>query len=42
MKHLLRIACIVSLGLVVTACDKCGNWNFNKPNLCNGVDPRGT
>ncbi|WP_281433490.1 hypothetical protein [Microvirga splendida] len=41
MKQLVRAALIVGLGLLVTACDKCGNWSINTPQLCHGAKPQG-
>jgi hypothetical protein len=40
MKRLTRAAFVIGLGLLVTACDKCGNWNINTPKFCNSVNPR--
>jgi hypothetical protein len=40
MKRVLRLLCVVSLGLVATACDKCGNPNLNMPQFCNDQSPR--
>jgi hypothetical protein len=33
MKLFLRLAAVVSLAVLVTACDKCGNVNINLPNF---------
>lgn len=41
MKRSIRIAIVVGIGLLATACDKCGNWNINKPQFCNRVNPQG-
>jgi len=34
LKQALRIVDILGFGLLVTACDKCGNANFNTPQFC--------
>jgi hypothetical protein len=34
MKQVLKIVAIFGLGLLVTACDKCGNLNLNTPQFC--------
>jgi hypothetical protein len=36
MKRIFQAAFVVSIGLMTTACDKCGNWNINTPQLCHG------
>lgn len=47
VKPLIRIVCAAALMLVVTACDKCGNFNLNLPNFsgtpkaCSPSSPQG-
>ncbi len=41
MTRYARVACALALGLLVTACDKCGNWNINTPKFCNEIKPQG-
>jgi hypothetical protein len=41
MKRFVRIGLVVGIGLLATACDKCGNWNINTPQFCNSVNPKG-
>ncbi len=41
MKRIIRVTAIVGLGLLTTACDKCGNWNLNTPQLRHGAKPQG-
>ncbi len=41
MKRIMRAAFVVGLGLLATACDKCGNWNINTPQFCHSVNPKG-
>lgn len=40
MKRILRIVAVIGLGLLTTACDKCGNSNFNTPHFCGNNSPR--
>jgi len=40
MKRILQAALVISIGLLATACDKCGNWNINTPNFCHGSGPQ--
>jgi hypothetical protein len=39
MKRIIRITAVIGLGLLATACDKCGNWNMNTPQLCHADKP---
>jgi hypothetical protein len=41
MNRIIRVATIVGLGLLATACDKCGNWNVNTPQFCHEAKPQG-
>ncbi|MFC1457239.1 hypothetical protein [Microvirga arabica] len=41
MKQVVRAALVVCLGLLATACDKCGNWSINAPQLCHETKPQG-
>ncbi|WP_281413402.1 hypothetical protein [Microvirga sp.] len=41
MKKLVRAACVISIGFLVTACDKCGNWSINTPQVCHETKPQG-
>jgi hypothetical protein len=41
MKQLVRAAVVSSIGLLATACDKCGNWNINTPQVCHEAKPQG-
>ncbi|WP_280177446.1 hypothetical protein [Microvirga pakistanensis] len=41
MTRILRVGLVIGLGLLATACDKCGNWNINTPQVCHGSNPRG-
>jgi hypothetical protein len=41
MKRFVQVACVIGLGLLASACDKCGNWNINTPQFCNSVNPKG-
>ncbi|WP_255726077.1 hypothetical protein [Microvirga sp. ACRRW] len=41
MKRILQAAIVVGIGLLATACDKCGNWNLNTPQFCRGSAPQG-
>jgi hypothetical protein len=41
MKRVIQVACVIGLGLLASACDKCGNWNINTPQFCTGVNPKG-
>ncbi|WP_281413538.1 hypothetical protein [Microvirga antarctica] len=40
MTRLLRIMAVIGVGLLATACDKCGNSNFNTPKFCGDTQPR--
>lgn len=40
MKQLIRVSCVIAFGFIVSACDKCGNWNIKTPQLCNSPDPK--
>lgn len=40
MKCILRITAVIGLGLLATACDKCGNWNMNTPQFCHADKPQ--
>ncbi|HZH53292.1 MAG TPA: hypothetical protein VEZ16_15605 [Microvirga sp.] len=40
MKRTIQVAFVVGLGLLASACDKCGNWNINTPQFCNSVNPK--
>jgi hypothetical protein len=41
MKRLIHAIGVIALGLLATACDKCGNWNMNTPQICHGAKPQG-
>jgi hypothetical protein len=41
MKQLVRAAFVITIGLLATACDKCGNWNINTPQFCHETKPQG-
>ena len=41
MQRIIRFTAIIGLGLLVSACDKCGNWNINTPKFCHGTAPQG-
>lgn len=41
MTLILRAAVVIGIGLLATACDKCGNWNINTPKFCHGASPQG-
>jgi hypothetical protein len=41
MKRIIRVTVVIGFGLLVTACDKCGNWNMNTPKLCHSMNPQG-
>jgi len=41
MTHILRAALVIGIGLLATACDKCGDWNLNTPQLCHSAKPQG-
>jgi hypothetical protein len=41
MKQLVRAAFVISIGLLASACDKCGNWNINTPQICHEAKPQG-
>ena len=34
MKRILRAGVIIGIGLLATACDRCGDWNANAPKIC--------
>jgi len=34
MKRILRVTAVIGLGLLATACDRCGDWNLNGPKAC--------
>ncbi|WP_279306684.1 hypothetical protein [Microvirga solisilvae] len=36
MKRILQAVFVVGIGLMASACDKCGNWNVNTPKICHG------
>jgi hypothetical protein len=40
MKRIIRITLVLGLGLLATACDKCGNWNMNTPQFCHADKPQ--
>jgi len=39
MKRLLQATFVIGIGLLATACDKCGNWNINTPQFCHAPNP---
>jgi len=41
MTLILRAAFVIGIGLLATACDKCGDWNINTPKICHGTGPQG-
>lgn len=41
MRLILQAAFVIGVGLLATACDKCGNWNINTPKICHGSGPQG-
>ena len=41
MNQLVRAAFVISIGFLATACDKCGNWNINTPQVCHETKPQG-
>jgi len=41
MKQFARAAFVIGIGLLATACDKCGNWNINTPQICHETKPQG-
>ena len=41
MKLILQAAFVIGIGLLASACDKCGNWNINTPKICHGSGPQG-
>lgn len=41
MRQLVRAAFVISIGLLATACDKCGNWGLTTPQFCHGAKPQG-
>jgi hypothetical protein len=40
MKRIIQAAFVVGIGFLATACDKCGNWNINKPQFCQSTIPQ--
>ncbi|MGO4389503.1 hypothetical protein AB4Y85_18415 [Microvirga sp. 2YAF29] len=40
MKRIIQAALVVGIGFLATACDKCGNWNINKPQFCQSTLPQ--
>ncbi|WP_162820632.1 hypothetical protein [Microvirga calopogonii] len=40
MKRIIRVTAVITLGLLATACDKCGNWNINTPQFCHADKPQ--
>ncbi len=40
MSRILQIGTVIGLGLLATACEKCGNSNFNIPHFCGNNSPR--
>jgi hypothetical protein len=40
MKLVIRAAFVIGIGMLATACDKCGNWNLNTPQFCHGASPK--
>jgi len=40
MQRIIRVAVVVCLGLLATACDKCGNWSMNTPQFCHADKPK--
>ncbi|WP_342363188.1 hypothetical protein [Terrarubrum flagellatum] len=47
MAHLCRLAGVVAVALLLSACDKCGNWRFGvfdaapAADVCGGDKPQG-
>lgn len=41
MRRLIHAVAVIGLGLMATACDKCGNWNINTPQFCHAAKPQG-
>jgi hypothetical protein len=41
MSRLIQVTFVVGLGLLASACDKCGDWNLNTPKFCSSVNPKG-
>jgi hypothetical protein len=40
MKRIIQAAFVVGIGFLATACDKCGNWDFSKPQSCRSTLPQ--
>jgi hypothetical protein len=40
MKRIIQAAFVIGIGFLATACDKCGNWNINTPQLCHSAKPQ--
>ncbi len=44
LKRLSALACLLALGLTLSACDKCGDWFWNRPSSgpqsCKGGVPQ--